>query len=55
MSERERVVDYLRKSAAIMLTSDMAELTDAEDRREIETAARTLECAADEIESGAHL
>jgi hypothetical protein len=53
--ERQSIVAYLRKGAAIMLTSDMDALTDADDRREIETAARALEAAADEIERGAHL
>lgn len=55
MSERSIIVAYLRKGAAVMLTSDMAALDDPEDRREIETAARALEAAADEIEKGAHL
>jgi len=55
MSERALIVTYMRRAAAVMLTSDMAELDDADDRREIETAARTIECCADEIEKGAHL
>lgn len=53
--ERATVIAYLRKGAAVMLTSDIAALDDPEDRREIETAARALEAAADEIEKGAHI
>ena len=52
--ERRAIVEFIRRSAATLLTSDMEQMADHHDRRELECAARAAEVLADEIESGAH-